>query len=269
MTWIDADDDPSTFDSSSSDLNLPTGATVLFAGLYYGGKLGASSGGSPAPNPSANNKVLFKAPGDTGYQHADDGHHPRYILDPVPGVRQRHQHRPGRGRRDLLDRERAARHGAQRRHRGRLGAGRGLRRPQRPQPQPVDLRRAAERVELGQRDDPAERLSDAADRSGERRRSGWSPTRATSGTTGDGASIQGGSGSFTALSNAVANPASNVFNSTISNNGGVRHLEAAELPEQPRLRRRSVQHDERARQQPAQHPGQAVDERGRLSARRW
>ena len=38
------------------------------------------------------------------------------------------------------------------------------------------------------------------------------------GTTGDGASIQGGSGSFTALSNAV-NPASNVFNSTISNAG--------------------------------------------------
>src|SRR4029077_5786045 len=40
------------------------------------------------------------------------------------------------------------------------------------------------------------------------------------GTTGDGASIQGGSGGFTALSNA-ANPANNVFNSTISNAGAL------------------------------------------------
>ena len=64
MTWIDADGDPSTFDSSSSDLSLPTGASVLFAGLYYGGRLTAGSGGSPPPNPAARNTVLFKAPGD-------------------------------------------------------------------------------------------------------------------------------------------------------------------------------------------------------------
>ena len=41
---------------------------MLFAGLYYGGRLAAGSGGSPAPNPGANNTVLFKAPGDTGYR---------------------------------------------------------------------------------------------------------------------------------------------------------------------------------------------------------
>ena len=68
MTWIDADGDPATFDSSSSVLTLPTGATVLFAGLYYGGRLAAGSGGSPAPSPGARNTVRFKAPGDTAYR---------------------------------------------------------------------------------------------------------------------------------------------------------------------------------------------------------
>ena len=45
MTWIDADGDPATFDSSSAVLTLPTGATVLFAGLYYGGRLAAATAG--------------------------------------------------------------------------------------------------------------------------------------------------------------------------------------------------------------------------------
>jgi hypothetical protein len=68
VTWIDADSDPETFDSSSADLTLPTGATVLFAGLYYGGRLNAGQGGSPPPNPAARNTVLFKAPGDADYR---------------------------------------------------------------------------------------------------------------------------------------------------------------------------------------------------------
>ena len=68
MTWIDVDSDPATFDSSSADLSLPTGAGVLFAGLYYGGRLTAGSGGSPAPSPGARNTVLLNAPGDSGYQ---------------------------------------------------------------------------------------------------------------------------------------------------------------------------------------------------------
>lgn len=68
MTWIDADADPSTFDSTSSNLTLPAGASVLFAGLYYGGRLTAGTGGSPPPNAAARNTVLFKAPGDTGYR---------------------------------------------------------------------------------------------------------------------------------------------------------------------------------------------------------
>ena len=68
MTWIDADTDPATFNSSSADLALPAGARVLFAGLYYGGKLTAGNGGSPPPNPGARNTVRLKAPGDTAYR---------------------------------------------------------------------------------------------------------------------------------------------------------------------------------------------------------
>ena len=64
MTWVDVDGDPATFDSSSASLTLPPGARVLFAGLYYGGRLAAGTGGSPAPNPGARNTVRFKAPGE-------------------------------------------------------------------------------------------------------------------------------------------------------------------------------------------------------------
>src|SRR5262249_42463957 len=65
MTWVDVDGDPSTFDSSSADLSLPTGATVLFAGLYYGGRLTAGTGGSPPPNPGARDTGIVSAPGGT------------------------------------------------------------------------------------------------------------------------------------------------------------------------------------------------------------
>ena len=68
MTWVDVDGDPATFDSSSAELTLPVGASVLFAGLYYGGRLTPGTGGSPAPNPGARNTALFKAPGDANYR---------------------------------------------------------------------------------------------------------------------------------------------------------------------------------------------------------
>ena len=68
MTWVDVDGDPATFDSSSADLTLPAGVRVLFAGLYYGGRLSAGQGGAPPPNPGARNTVLFKAPADTAYR---------------------------------------------------------------------------------------------------------------------------------------------------------------------------------------------------------
>ena len=64
MTWVDADGDPATFDSSSADLTLPAGAAVLFAGLYLRGSPVGGSGRVAARRPAARNTVLFKAPGD-------------------------------------------------------------------------------------------------------------------------------------------------------------------------------------------------------------
>jgi uncharacterized repeat protein (TIGR01451 family) len=72
MDWVDVDGDPDTFDSSAATLSLPVGAHVLFARLYYTGRLqqGDDSGSfssRPAPDPSRRNKVLFKPPGRGAY----------------------------------------------------------------------------------------------------------------------------------------------------------------------------------------------------------
>jgi uncharacterized repeat protein (TIGR01451 family) len=72
MDWVDIDNDPNTFNSSSATLSLPAGARVLKALLIYTGRLqqGASSGdfpARPAPNPSARNRVLFRPPNLNDY----------------------------------------------------------------------------------------------------------------------------------------------------------------------------------------------------------
>ncbi|CAB4695702.1 unannotated protein [freshwater metagenome] len=67
MQYVDVDSDSSTFNSSQSTLALPAGATVLFAGLYWGGEVTAGSGGSAAPTTSARNTVKLKAPGASSY----------------------------------------------------------------------------------------------------------------------------------------------------------------------------------------------------------
>ncbi|HKZ14100.1 MAG TPA: hypothetical protein VJL81_09675 [Solirubrobacterales bacterium] len=58
---------PGVFDSSSADLSLPAGATVLKAMLYFGGDSGAGVGGAPPPNAAARNTVLLKTPGSAIY----------------------------------------------------------------------------------------------------------------------------------------------------------------------------------------------------------
>ena len=65
MTYVDVDDDPSTFNSSSATLTVPADAQVLFAGLYYGGRTSAGTGGTQAPAPNARGTVRLKAPGGT------------------------------------------------------------------------------------------------------------------------------------------------------------------------------------------------------------
>lgn len=42
MTYVDVDGDPATFDSSEASLAMPTGARVLFAGLYFGARLNST-----------------------------------------------------------------------------------------------------------------------------------------------------------------------------------------------------------------------------------
>ena len=57
MVYVDVDGDASTFSSSSATLTLPSGATVLWAGLYWQGD----------SNNGARNTVRFRTPA-TGYQ---------------------------------------------------------------------------------------------------------------------------------------------------------------------------------------------------------
>jgi uncharacterized repeat protein (TIGR01451 family) len=214
MTWIDADGDPTTFDSSSATLSLPPGSTVLFAGLYYGGRLNAGSGGSPPPNPAARNTVLFKAPGDPAYRpltaSVDDSSTQYQGFVNVTGI------------------VAAAGPGTYTTANVQLGTGLS------------DSTSGgwALVVAYGDPNAPSRNLSvfDGMQNVGSANTvtiplSGFQtplsgPVTSTVGivayegdlgTTGDGAQIQGASG-FSALSNA-ANPANNVFNSTISSAG--------------------------------------------------
>lgn len=73
MTMVDVDGDASTFNSSTASLNLPSGATVLFAGLYWGADTSAGAAASPsvvagviAPNSALKSQVKFATPG-SGY----------------------------------------------------------------------------------------------------------------------------------------------------------------------------------------------------------
>lgn len=57
MIDFDGDADPSTFNSSSADLTIPSGSTILWAGLYWGSRSASASIG----------QVLFKTPSSFGY----------------------------------------------------------------------------------------------------------------------------------------------------------------------------------------------------------
>ena len=49
MAYVDVDNNPTTFNSSSANLNLPAGATVLFAGLYWGSVTTSTAQATPGP----------------------------------------------------------------------------------------------------------------------------------------------------------------------------------------------------------------------------
>lgn len=68
MRFIDVDGAANTtFNSSSSTVSLPAGSTVLFAGLYWGARTTAGSGGIAAPNAALRNTVKLKVPGASAY----------------------------------------------------------------------------------------------------------------------------------------------------------------------------------------------------------
>ncbi len=67
MGTVDVDSDATTFDSSQATLSLPPGASVLFAGLYYGARTSAGEEGAAAADPAARGTVLLQAPGAASY----------------------------------------------------------------------------------------------------------------------------------------------------------------------------------------------------------
>ena len=65
MVMVDIDADPSTVNSSSADLQIPQGAPVLFAGLYWGA--GASGDQAKGRAPADAGTVRLRLPGGTAY----------------------------------------------------------------------------------------------------------------------------------------------------------------------------------------------------------
>lgn len=71
FSMVRVNTDSTSLDSSSARLSLPAGARVLFAGLYYGSRTIAGTGGKAAPDSSVAglSKVDLKPPGASGFEH--------------------------------------------------------------------------------------------------------------------------------------------------------------------------------------------------------
>ena len=68
MVYVDADGAAfPTFNSSRSEVVLPEGSTILWAGLYWGARLTAGDNGAPAP-PAGRTQMKLRPPGAAGYQ---------------------------------------------------------------------------------------------------------------------------------------------------------------------------------------------------------
>ena len=67
MEYVDVDGDAATVNSSTATLSLPAGATVTWAGLYWGADTSHGTGGSAAPNAANRGTVRFKV-GSGAYQ---------------------------------------------------------------------------------------------------------------------------------------------------------------------------------------------------------
>jgi large repetitive protein len=71
FSMVRVNTDSTALDSSSARLSLPAGARVLFAGLYYGSRTNAGTGGKAAPDSTVAGlgKVDLKPPGASGFEH--------------------------------------------------------------------------------------------------------------------------------------------------------------------------------------------------------
>ena len=71
FSMVRVNTDSAPLDSSSARLTLPAGARVLFAGLYYGSRTTAGTGGKSAPDasPAGLSKVDLKPPGASAFEH--------------------------------------------------------------------------------------------------------------------------------------------------------------------------------------------------------
>lgn len=72
MGYIDVDSDVSTINSSSSTINLPPGASVAWAGLYWGGMYASTRSGITNPPATLTiDQVRFQVPGAVGYTNVN------------------------------------------------------------------------------------------------------------------------------------------------------------------------------------------------------
>ncbi|MEV6344439.1 Ig-like domain-containing protein [Actinoplanes sp. NPDC051851] len=62
MEYTDADGDSGTFNDSNATISMPTGSTVLFAGLYWSADTSAGTNGQAAPTVADIGKVRFGTP---------------------------------------------------------------------------------------------------------------------------------------------------------------------------------------------------------------
>lgn len=67
MGYVDIDSDGATQNSSSATLTLPVGATVQWAGLYWGGMYSSTFAGITNPTGLDIDQVQFRTPGTGGY----------------------------------------------------------------------------------------------------------------------------------------------------------------------------------------------------------
>ena len=75
MEYVDVDADPATFNSSSATLSIPAGATVTFAGLYWGADTSAGGGGVAAPSATFASNALLDTPAAGGYEDVTGSQH--------------------------------------------------------------------------------------------------------------------------------------------------------------------------------------------------